>query len=48
MCKRPFQQFPVFEMMPENLFEYFDLRRDRRVEAMAARRCSKIGFCSKD
>ena len=36
VCKRPPQEFPVFEMMPQNLFECFDPGRDRLVEAMAA------------
>ncbi len=35
--------------MSENLFEYFDLGRDRLVEAMrGAWCCSKNWLCSKD
>jgi len=35
-------------MMPENLFEYFDLGCDGLMEAMAAWCCFKNWFCSKD
>ena len=42
VSKRPLQQFPVVELVTENVFDYFELSGDRLVGAMAA------WFCSKD
>jgi hypothetical protein len=41
VSQRPFEQFPVFELVTENFFYYFELGSDRLVGAVAACSCSK-------